>query len=94
MPKHEIKTPDYTTSKGECKNVRGIMTLIRNDVQAHVKNFPFGDVDMQEIDTWIDKEHYKIHHIYCLPNSKSHETNFKKNIITRYFNAHLPSLNH
>ena len=55
MPKHEIKTPDYTTSKGECKNVRGIMTLIRNDVQAHVKNFPFGDVDMQEIDVLMTK---------------------------------------
>ena len=96
LPKHEIKTPGYTKKKCECMNCRGIMTLIRNDIQAEVKNCPFGDVDTQEIDVWIDKEHYKIHHIYCPPNSKSqipvHETNFKKTIIAGDFNAHLPSL--
>ena len=96
LPNHKISTPGYTQEKCKCKKCRGIMTLIRNDVQADVRNCPFGDVDVQHIDVWIDKEHHKIQNIYCPPNSKSqipvHDTNFKKTIIAGDFNAHLPSL--
>ena len=40
LPKFEIKTPGYTQTKCDCHNCRGIMTLIRNDVLAEVKNLP------------------------------------------------------
>ena len=50
LPKVKIKTPGYTPTKCECHNCRGIMTLIRNDVQAEVKNCPFDDVDVLDID--------------------------------------------
>ena len=57
MPKDKIKTPGYTLNKCECLKCRGIMTLFWHDVQAEVNNCPFGDVDTQEIDVWIDKGH-------------------------------------
>ena len=96
LPKVEIKTPGYTPTKCECHNCRGIMTLIRNDVQAEVKNCPFDDVDVQDIDVWIGKEHISIQHFYCPPNSNAkiplQATTYKKTIIAGDFNAHTPSL--
>ena len=48
LPKFEIKTLDCSPTKCDCHNCRGIMTLIRIDVQAEVKKkLPFDDVDVQ-----------------------------------------------
>ena len=60
LPKHEIKTPGYTPTKCECTNCRGIMTLVRNDIQADVKNTPVEDLDVQEINVWLDNVKYSI----------------------------------
>ena len=56
LPRNEVSTPGYTPTKCECTNCRGIMTLVRNDVQAEVQNSPAGDIDIQQTsdhdDTW------------------------------------------
>ena len=96
LPKNEIKTPGYSKKICNCTECRGIMTLIRNDVQAEAENCPFGDVDIQNINVWMDREHLSIQHFYCPPNSKSNipleETTYRKAIIAGDFNAHTPSL--
>ena len=96
LPKHNINTPGYTPTKCECTNCRGIMTLVRNDVQAEVKNTPIEDIDVQKIDAWLDKKKYTIYNFYCPPKSTSdiplEETIYKKSIIAGDFNAHMPSL--
>ena len=96
LPRNEVSTPGYTPTKCECTNCRGIMTLVRNDVQAEVKNSPAGDIDIQQIKVWLGKIQYSIFNIYCPPKSTTsiplEETTYKKCIIAGDFNAHTPSL--
>ena len=68
LPKHNINTPGYTPTKCECTNCQGIMTLVRNDVQAEVKNTPIEDIDVQKIDVWLDKK--KVYNLQLLLSSK------------------------
>ena len=47
LPLREISTPTgYTTYPCKCENCRGIMTLIRADIQATVHNCPIGDIEV------------------------------------------------
>ena len=96
LPRNEVSTPGYTPTKCECTNCRGIMTLVRNDVQAEVKNSPAGDIDIQQIKVWLGKIQYSIFNIYCPPKSTTsiplEDTTYKKCIIAGDFNAHTPSL--
>ena len=49
LPDFEISIPTgYTAYKCECDNSQGLMTLIRNDIWATVKNIPVEDIDIQE----------------------------------------------
>ena len=71
LPKHNVSTPGYTQVLCECQKCRGVMTLIRNDVQAETTNVPVGDVDVQKTKVWLGKNLYSIFNIYCPPASLS-----------------------
>ena len=98
LPQKEVSTgPNYTPYKCSCtNNCQGIMTLVRNDVQAVVKNTPVCDTDIQEITAWFAGEKFNIHNVYYPPSSKTEisfkDTNYSKTVIAGDFNAHLPSL--
>ena len=97
LPLREISTPTgYTTYPCKCENCRGIMTLIRTDIQATVHNCPIGDIDIQELTVWFGKEKFNICNVYCPPPSKVEfslrESVFSKTIVAGDFNAHTPAL--
>ena len=61
LPKHKVSTPGYTQVLCECQQrCRGVMTLIRNDVQAETTNVPVGDVDVQKTKVWLGKNLYSL----------------------------------
>ena len=86
----------YTPYQCKCSKCQGILTLIRNDIQAEVEYKPAGDVDHQVIHVWKGKSKYILHHVYCPPGSTSAlpfiDTTYRKCIIAGDFNAHMPSL--
>merc|ERR1711963_289933 len=94
LPKHNISTPGYTQNLCECNRCRGVMTLIRNDIQADTSNVPVGDVDIQKTSVWLGKNLYTIYNTYCPPASlvdiPFQNVNFKNTIIAGDFNAHTP----
>ena len=97
LPDREISIPkEFVSYKCECDNCQGIMTLIRTDVQATVRNTPIEDVDIQEIEVWMGNEKFKVYNFYCPPGSKTEialqDVIFKKTIVAGDFNAHLPFL--
>ena len=97
LPKHKVSTPGYTQVLCECQQrCRGVMTLIRNDVQAETTNVPVGDVDVQKTKVWLGKNLYSIFNIYCPPASlvdiPFQDINFKKTLIAGDFNATTPLL--
>ena len=96
LPKKEITTSGFTQYSCKCQNCRGIMTLVRNDVQAEVINTPIEDVDIQKIDVWIDRSKHTLFNVYCPPGSNAgiplQETTYRRSIIAGDFNAHTPSL--
>ena len=96
LPKHNVSTPGYTQVLCECQKCRGVMTLIRKDVQAETTNAPVGDVDVQKTNVWLGKCQYNIFNIYCPPASlvdiPLQDTHFKNTIIAGDFNANTPSL--
>ena len=96
LPKKPISTPGFTQYSCECQSCRGVMTLIRNDVQAEVRNTPIADVDIQKIDVWLDKSKYTLFNVYCPPGSTAgiplQETTYRRSIIAGDFNAQTPSL--
>ena len=97
LPDKDISIPkNYAAYKCNCQNCQGIMTLIHTDVQATVKNTPIADIDIQEIDVWLENDKFKIYNFYCPPPSKTElalqEVVFKKTIVAGDFNAHLPFL--
>ena len=97
LPERDISLPKgYFPYKCSCENCQGIMTLIRTDVQATVKNNPIEDIDIQEITIWSDFGKFYVYNFYCPPPSKHEipiqQVLFKKTIVAGDFNAHLPSL--
>ena len=97
LPKREISVSGYTQYKCNCTKCQGIMTLVRNDVQATVSNSPSDDIDRQEVTLWTkNNQKYTIYNIYCPPSSINDLPFFnhhqKKTIIAGDFNAHLPTL--
>ena len=97
--KEEVNVSGYTKFKCKCKKCQGIMTLIRNDVEATVTNQTKGDIDHQVIQVWPKGKKnlkYTVHNIYYPNKSSTHfpETipTQRKTIIAGDFNAHLPSL--
>ena len=97
MPKKEINISGYTQYRCNCTTCQGIMTLIRNDTQANVKNTPLGDVDCQITTLWTKgNTKYTIYNIYCPPASTDDlpllNPTLKRTIIAGDFNAHIPSL--
>ena len=91
-----LATTGYTSYQCKCAKCQGILTLIRNDINAEVQYKPAGDVDHQVINVWKGKSKYLIHHLYCPPGSTSilplNETIYRKCIIAGDFNAHSPHL--
>ena len=75
LPNHlknsSLPTTGYTSYQCNCSKCQGILTLIRNDIQAEVEYKPAGDVDHQVINVWKGKIKYTLHHIYCPPGSTS-----------------------
>ena len=49
---HRLSTTGYTPYPCKCSKCQGILTLIRNDIQAEVDYKPAGDVDHQVINVW------------------------------------------
>ena len=97
LPERDISIPHgYSPYKCSCQNCRGIMTLIRTDIQATVKNKPVEDIDIQEITLWSGSEKFYLYNFYCPPPSKIEipleQVMFKKTIVAGDFNAHLPKL--
>ena len=62
---HRLSTTGYTPYQCKCSKCQGILTLIRNDIQAEVEYKPEGDVDHQVIHVWKGKSKYLIHHVHC-----------------------------
>ena len=55
LPERDISIPKgYSPYKCDCLNCQGLMTLIRTDIQATVKNNPVEDIDIQEITLWTN----------------------------------------
>jgi ribonuclease HI len=99
LPNRDITVTGYTQYKCDCRKCQGIMTLVRNDVEATVSNKSENDIDHQSIQLWPrGKTDLKlsVHNIYCPPSSTSslpqYDTIFRRTIIAGDFNAHLPSL--
>ena len=97
LPERDISIPKgYTPYKCDCQNCQGLMTLIRTEIQATVKNNPIEDIDIQEITLWSGSEKFYLYNFYCPPLSKTEiplqQVMFKKTIVAGDFNAHLPSL--
>ena len=95
LPARDISLPkDYSPYKCQCENCQGLMTLIRTDLQATVKNNPVEDIDIQEITLWTDFGKFYLYNFYCPPQSKTEiplqQVVFKKTIVAGDFNAHLP----
>ena len=44
---HRLAVAGYTPYQCKCKKCQGILTLIRNDMQAEVEYMPAGDIDHQ-----------------------------------------------
>ena len=66
LPDREISIPkNFVSYKCECDKCQGIMTLIRTDVQATVRNTPIEDVDIQEIEVWMGNEKFQVYNFYC-----------------------------
>ena len=97
--KEEVNVSGYTKFKCKCKKCQGIMSLIRNDVEATVTNKTNGDIDHQFTQVWPKGKRnlkYTVHNIYY-PNKSSTKLpetipTQRKTIIAGDFNAHLPSL--
>ena len=68
LPERDISIPHgYSPYKCSCQNCQGIMTLIRTDIQATVKNKPVEDIDIQEITLWSGSEKFYLYNFYCPP---------------------------
>ncbi|XP_055893518.1 uncharacterized protein LOC129927644 [Biomphalaria glabrata] len=97
LPKKKINITGYTQYRCLCTKCQGIMTLIRNDTQATVKQIQNNtDIDTQEILLWREGTKYTIKNYYCPPSSTA-EINiqlphYTRTIIAGDFNAHTPSL--
>ena len=93
---HRLATTGYTPYQCKCQKCQGILTLIRNDMQAEVEYKPAGDIDHQVIHVWKGKSKYQVHHLYCPPGATSalpfNDTTYRKCIIAGDFNAHMPLL--
>ena len=93
---HRLSTTGYTPYPCKCSKCQGILTLIRNDIQAEVDYKPAGDVDHQVINVWKGNTKYLINHVYCPPASTSElpflDTKYRRCIIAGDFNAHMPLL--
>ena len=87
----------YTVYKCSCSiKCQGIMTLIRNDIQAVVENIPAGDLDIQKVTAWINNAKYVFYNVYWPSHSFTklplNDATYKRTILAGDFNAHMPSL--
>lgn len=97
LPNKKVNITGYTQYKCNCTKCQGVMTLIRNDTQAEVKNNNNDtDIDTQDIILWRGGMKYTLRNIYCPPSSTAkidiqlpHHT---RTIIAGDFNAHTPAL--
>ena len=81
----QLKIIGYIQYKCNCSKDQGVMTLIRNDTQAEVKNNNNdADIDIQ------------VYNLYCPPSSNAkidiHLPYHSRTIIAGDFNAHTPAL--
>ena len=98
LPRQDINITGYTKYPCQCTNkCQGIMTLVRNDVQAIVTNLSSSDFDIQKITAW-DKDRKKemtIYNTYWPPGSRSdlpfQQPLYPRTIIAGDLNAHSPS---
>ena len=95
----KVTTSGYTQYKCTCEKCQGIMTLVRNDIEAKVSNETCGQIDHQKIQVWLKgktTQRLTIHNVYCPPPSKESlpnlEPTLKKTIVAGDLNAHLPTL--
>jgi hypothetical protein len=97
-PKKEVNISGYTQHRCQCKKCQGIMTLVRNNVQAEVTNTSEDQdksIDTQKITYWVNKTKYTFYNNYCPPTTEERlnyeDTTYQKTIIAGDFNAHSPS---
>ena len=91
----DISIPGYTPYKCKCQdNCQGILTLIRNDVQAEVCNIKTNGNDLQHIKFWENGKCFTLYNIYSPPNvafdAQLQSINFQRTILLGDTNAHSP----
>ena len=97
--KKKIHISGYTMYNCNYKNCQGILTLIRNDIEATVINKTASDIDHQMIQVWPRGKKnvkYTLHNIYY-PNKSNNkfpemDNILKRTVVAGDFNSHLPSL--
>ena len=96
----DISFPGFTPYKCDClhegKNCQGIMTLIRNDVQAKVTNVDTNDRnDIQLVRIWRNGICFTLYNIYSPPDEicdvRLQDSIFRRTILAGDTNAHSPN---
>ena len=88
--------PGFTPYRCECTHrCQGIVTLIKNSLNAEVKNVKTNDEnDLQLIKLWKNGQLFTLYNLYSPPNiacsAHLNEINFRKTIIAGDTNAHSP----
>ena len=88
--------PGFTPYRCECTyRCQGIVTLIKNSLNAEVKNVKTNDEnDLQLIKLWKNGQLFTLYNLYSPPNiacsAHLNEINFRKTIIAGDTNAHSP----
>ena len=92
-----IKISGYTLYQCSCDNCRQLVTLIRNDITAEVKEQDKIDngTDIQMITVWFNNSKYTIYNVYNPPKSicriTSERAIYHKTIFAGDFNSHSPN---
>ena len=89
-----IHVTGYTAYPCKCRNCRGIITYVRNDVNCEVEDLCHmaQPTDMQRISIWYGNNKLQLYNIYSPPgkilNFPVTDTTFHKTVITGDFNGH------
>ena len=79
----------------KCKNCRGILTYIRNDITGEVEETPDGTTDIQKITVWWNDLKYTLLNVYSPPETTCslpslQEPCYTRTIVCGDFNGHSP----
>ena len=86
----------YTSYACDCKDCRGIITYIRNDVTAVAEHLRKDDAnDIQKVTAWHNNKKYTIYNVYSPPTSTCQiddlqESVYHNTIVAGDFNGHSP----